>query len=127
VFGGDHRIPTLAQYDPTRRYFEELPDSKLIFTSQSGIPLIRYDIGDTGNIFYFDDIAQTLAGEHLDLRKEISKKNLSAHIWNFPFVSIYGRDRMTTSLYGLKIYPEHIRGALEQSIIAKPHNRAIRH
>jgi phenylacetate-CoA ligase len=118
VFGRDHRIPTFAQYDPTRRYFEELPDSKLIFTSQSGIPLVRYDIGDTGNIFHFDDIARTLKEGGVDLRKEVSDKKLSTHIWNFPFVSIYGRDRMTTSLYGLKIYPEHIRGALEQRAIA---------
>jgi phenylacetate-CoA ligase len=118
IFGGDHRIPTFAQYDPTRRYFEELPDSKLIFTSQSGIPLIRYDIGDTGNIFHFDDISRTLKGEGFDLQKEVREKKLGTYVWNFPFVSIYGRDRMTTSLYGLKIYPEHIRGALEQRIIA---------
>jgi phenylacetate-CoA ligase len=119
MFGRDHRIPTFTQYDPTRRYFEELPDSKLIFTSQSGIPLIRYDIGDTGNIFNFNDIDCSLTEGGVDLTKEIAQNKLNGHVWNFPFVSIYGRDRMTTSLYGLKIYPEHIRGALEQRVVVE--------
>lgn len=112
-FGQDHRIPTLAQYNPEIRFFEELPESKLIFSARSGIPLIRYDIGDTGNIFRLDDIAKTTAQEGVDLKKEITTSGLKSHLWNFPYVTIYGRDRMTVSLYGLKIYPEHIRGALE--------------
>jgi phenylacetate-CoA ligase len=114
LFGNDHRVPTLAQYNPEMRFFEELPESKLIFTAQSGIPLIRYDIGDTGNIIQFDDLVRVAKKEGIDLHKEIAKEKLEKHLWNFPFVSIYGRDRMTASLYGLKIYPEHVRGALEK-------------
>jgi phenylacetate-CoA ligase len=113
LFGNDHRVPTLAQYNPAMRFFEELPDSKLIFTAQSGIPLIRYDIGDTGNIIRFDDLVRHAKKEGLDLHNEIANKKMEKYLWNFPFVSIYGRDRMTATLYGLKIYPEHVRGALE--------------
>lgn len=113
LFGNDHRVPTFAQYNPEMRFFEELPGSKLIFTANSGIPLIRYDIGDTGNIFRFDDLVRTAKNEGIDLHREIIGADLKKHLWNLPFVSIYGRDRMTASLYGLKIYPEHIRGALE--------------
>lgn len=113
LFGDDMRIPTLAQWNPAMRHFEELPNSKLIFSSGSGIPLVRYDIGDNGNILRRDDIALVLASEGVDLTKEALRHGLKSHIWNLPFISIYGRDRMTASLYGLKIYPEHVRGALE--------------
>ncbi len=113
LFGDDMRIPTLAQWNPTMRYFEELADSKIIFSAASGIPLIRYDIGDTGNILHLSDVAYLLGSEGVDLKKEVRRNKIERKMWNLPFVSIYGRDRMTASLYGLKIYPEHIRGALE--------------
>lgn len=112
-FGHERRIPTLAQYFPHAKYFEELPESKIIFSSASGIPLVRYDIGDTGNILSIEDMKAEFAEHGVDMKKEIQAAGLSKHVWNLPLVSIYGRDRMTASLYGLKIYPEHVSGALE--------------
>lgn len=113
LFGDNLRIPTLAQWNPSMRYFEELEDSKIIFSANSGIPLLRYDIGDTGNIMHFDDIASSLRAEGVDIEKEIRKHGIQKSLWHLPFITIYGRDRMTVSLYGLKIYPEHIHGGLE--------------
>ncbi|OGZ05142.1 MAG: hypothetical protein A2845_02375 [Candidatus Lloydbacteria bacterium RIFCSPHIGHO2_01_FULL_49_22] len=113
LFGPDLRIPTLAQWNPSMRYFEELPDAKIIFSANSGIPLIRYDIGDTGNILHIKETADLLRSEGVDLKHEAKVHNISRTLWNLPILTIYGRDRMTASLYGLKIYPEHVRGALE--------------
>lgn len=113
LFGRDMRIPTLAQWDPTKRYLEELPDAKIIFSANSGIPLIRYDIGDTGNILHLDDVAHLLTAEGINFAQEAKRHRLGKVVWNLPMVSIFGRDRMTATLYGLKIYPEHVRGGLE--------------
>ncbi len=114
-FGGDLRVPTLAQYDPTMRYIEELPDSQIIFSAGSGIPLIRYEIGDRGNILSYEDITRIFAEEGVSLFKRAESREKFQHGWHLPFVTIYGRDKMVASFYGLKIYPEHVRGALEKS------------
>ena len=114
-FGGDLRVPTLAQYDPSMRYIEELPDSQIIFSAGSGIPLIRYDIGDRGNILGYEDIARMFAEEGVPLFKGKGEREKIQRGWHLPFVTIYGRDKMVASFYGLKIYPEHVRGALEKS------------
>ena len=116
LFGNDLRVPTCTQYNPAQRYFEELPDSKLIFSASGGIPLVRYDIGDTGNILHLPDITRLFESEGVHLAKEARKVGIAAHTWKLPFITIYGRDKMTTSLYGLKIYPEHVRGALDTKL-----------
>ena len=46
---GDARLPTLVQYDPASRFFEE-QDGTLLFSGDSGAPLIRYHIADEGGL-----------------------------------------------------------------------------
>jgi phenylacetate-CoA ligase len=45
----DSRLPTLVQYDPGSRFFEEI-EGTLLFSGDNGIPLIRYHIADEGEI-----------------------------------------------------------------------------
>src|SRR5689334_22637365 len=44
---GEPRLPSLLQYDPAARYFEQV-EGELVFTAAMGTPLIRYNIHDTG-------------------------------------------------------------------------------
>ncbi|WP_127509400.1 phenylacetate--CoA ligase family protein [Actinoplanes solisilvae] len=100
---GDDRLPTLAQYDPAHRYFEEV-DGTLLFTADGAVPLIRYEIGDTGGITPYAELAP-LAGENPAAPEE-------------PFVHVFGRSLFAVSIFGANIFPENVSEALERPEIA---------
>lgn len=109
LFYSEERTPTLVQYNPRFRYFEKIGKS-LIFTAPSGIPLVRYNIGDTGNIMPFSDMVKVFSDHGIDLLKEARKNQAS--IWRLPFLYVFGKDDQTATLYGINIYPEVIRESL---------------
>jgi phenylacetate-CoA ligase len=115
----ENRLPTLAQYDPRLKYFEEV-DGSLIFTTRSGIPLIRYSIGDHGGLYTFDEMDSKI--NHLsknNLKALLQKESTADLLWKLPFVYVFGRSDFTVSLYGLLIYPEHIKYGLERKNLQK--------
>jgi phenylacetate-CoA ligase len=114
IFKHDERVPSLVQYNPSWRYFEAVND-KLLFSSFSGIPLIRYDIGDNGNIIKYSEMMMLFKNRGIDIIKKAGLSNISN--WKLPFLYVYGRDDLTASLYGINIYPENIRDALGRSDI----------
>lgn len=114
----DKRLPTLAQYDPRLKYFEVLSDNSLIFTTRSGIPLIRYAIGDTGGIYQYHEMEKKLAELGITLSEVFSQKD-KKFLWKMPFVYVFGRSDLTVSLYGLLVYPEHIKYGLERSGLSR--------
>lgn len=110
VFGSDFP-PTLVQYNPLQRYFEKA-NGHLVFTANSGIPLIRYDIKDEGKLLSYEDL-QTHIGSSV-----ISSSFLNP--WrSLPFLALAGRSGNTVTLYGLNIYPESIKMALEDKQIIR--------
>lgn len=115
---GEHRLPTLAQYDPTLKYFEEI-DSSLIFTTRSGIPLIRYSIGDSGGVYTYEEMFAKLDEIGIEKEKVLLKGKKENAIWRMPFVYVFGRKDFTVTLYGLLIYPEHIKFGLEKPQVQK--------
>ncbi|UBF27509.1 phenylacetate--CoA ligase family protein [Kovacikia minuta CCNUW1] len=62
---GESRLPTLVQYDPCVRFFEE-QEGTLLFSGDNGIPLIRYHISDNGGIISYDEMLQFLADQGFD-------------------------------------------------------------
>ncbi len=64
------RTPTLGQYYPWLKYFEEFDNGELVFTANGGIPLVRYNIHDHGNIWSY--------GKMLDILKS-SKYSTGSH------------------------------------------------
>jgi len=46
------------------------------------------------------------------LRKEAKRAGIKNHMYQLPFVYVYERIDMSTTLYGLQIYPETIKEAL---------------
>lgn len=101
---GESRLPTLVQYDPRTRYFEEI-DGTLAFSGDGGIPLIRYHIADEGGLIGHDRMMDFLRRH--DLRPEADGPRL-------PFVYVFGRSHFTVSFYGANVYPENITVGLEQ-------------
>ncbi|TSC75928.1 MAG: Uncharacterized protein G01um101430_98 [Parcubacteria group bacterium Gr01-1014_30] len=88
----------LFQYNPLFRYIESVKD-ELLFTSASGIPLIRYNLHDMGRVI------------SLDQAKRVTSK-LKVR-WQFPFLALGGRSDYAVVFYAANIYPEHIRQALD--------------
>lgn len=107
VFGNE-RNPSLQQYNPEYRYLES-DDDYLVLTTNDAIPLIRYNIRDTGGIFEFDNV-ETLLGS----QKIVSALDkVGAPISKMPFVYVFGRNHNTATIYAVNIYPENIKAALE--------------
>lgn len=111
IFGSTMKVPTLAQFLPEMFYFED-DDGRIICSTFSGIPLVRYDLKDNGGTFTLEEIRFKLAGLDINLDEEIRKAKIADTILNLPFVFVYERADLSTTLYGLNIYPEHIREAL---------------
>ena len=113
---GESRLPTLAQYDPFSRFFEN-DEQSLIFSGDNGIPLIRYNILDTGGIIAYDQMLALLAEWGFDPRAELRQYG-ERGLRPLPFVYVFGRSDFTVSYFGANIYPEHVAVGLEQPDIS---------
>jgi len=109
---GESRLPTLVQYDPTSRFFETDSDGALLFTGDNGIPLMRYNILDTGGLFTFDALLAFVRERGFDPIAELGEG--SRGIYRLPFVYVFGRSDFTVSYFGANIYPENVTVGLEQ-------------
>lgn len=112
LFGQKHNQPTLAQYIPELFYFEA-DSGNLLCTARSGIPLVRYDLMDTGGILTFKEMQKVFAAYGVNLDAEIKKAGIAATVWNIPFVYLFERRDFTVKIFGANIYPQEIRRALE--------------
>ena len=62
-------------------------------------------------------MAEIFNEEGIDIVKEAEKLNLP--IWKLPFIVLFGKSDQTITLYGLNIYPQTIRNALEDRSLIK--------
>jgi phenylacetate-CoA ligase len=113
---GESRLPTLVQYDPCARFFEA-QGRGLIFSGDNGIPLVRYDILDTGGVIPYHEMLEFLAGQGFDPLAEVGGPGARG-IWPLPFVYVFGRSDFTVSFFGANIYPENIAVGLEQPAVS---------
>lgn len=105
-------IPSLVNYHPTLKYFQAVGE-KIVFSTYSGIPLIRYAIGDRGGILNYEEMKNLLASQGIDLEKEIKENKLTHFNWKLPLVYLFGRTDLTAIFYGANIYPENIKPVLD--------------
>ncbi|MBD2197369.1 MULTISPECIES: phenylacetate--CoA ligase family protein [Calothrix] len=118
---GESRLPTLIQYDPISRFFE-VEDRTLLFSGNNGIPLVRYNILDTGGIISYDAMLKFLATWGFDPihHPDICIASQPARgIRPLPFVYVFGRSNFTVSYFGANIYPENVTVGLERSPISQ--------
>ncbi|WP_431900127.1 phenylacetate--CoA ligase family protein [Nonomuraea sp. bgisy101] len=101
---GESRLPTLVQYDPEVRFFEE-HEGTLLFSGDNGIPLVRYHIADEGGLLPYDRMLGFLAGRGFTPSVPGPER---------PFAYVFGRGHFTVSYYGANVYPENISVGLEQ-------------
>lgn len=113
LFGG-RSVSTFVQYHPGLKYFESLND-ELICSCVGGLPLLNYHIHDTGRVYEFNEMVELLLRHGIDIIARAKEKGIS--VWNLPFIVLLGKSDLTCTLYGLNIYPQTIRGALEDAAI----------
>jgi len=112
---GESRLPTLAQYDPFARYFEER-DGTLLFTADGGVPLVRYHIADTGGIAAYRAMLDFALARGFVMPSELEAKGARG-VRELPFVWVFGRSHFTVSFFGANVFPENVTVALEEAPI----------
>ncbi len=113
LFGQATRLPTLAQYVPQFVTFEAKSGS-VFCTGDNVLPLVRYEIGDSGGVMTYDDVEKVCEEEGVNLTHEIRKAGLQDTVSQLPFVYVYERSDFSASFYGALIYPEYIKKALSE-------------
>ena len=109
IFGSVQKTPTLAQYNPAFMTFEA-PEGEILLTGNSAFPLVRYAVGDKGGVHSYHELAALLADAGIDLAEEAKKRDVP--LYELPFVYVYERSDLATTLYGLQVYPEYLRDVM---------------
>src|SRR5215470_17912664 len=112
---GQARLPTLVQYDPFERFFES-HDGTLVFSGDSGIPLVRYHIADEGGVLPYAALIGRLAELGFDAEAE-ARRGGDRGIRPLPFVFVFGRSHFAVSYYGANVFPDTVIIGLEQPAI----------
>ncbi len=110
LFNHDRKFPTLAQFNPALVSFE-VEDGSVLISADSAAPFMKYRIGDNGGVFTFDEVNSIFNRYGIDLGKE-AKKNGVTLIY-LPFVYVHERSDFSTTFYGLQVYPQTIKQAIE--------------
>jgi phenylacetate-CoA ligase len=109
---GEARLPTLVQYDPFVRYFEQ-HERTLVFSGDNGVPLVRYQISDTGGVLPYREMIDRLQDFGFDPEALVRSRG-ERGIRPLPFVYVFGRSHFAVSYYGANLFPEMVGIALEQ-------------
>jgi phenylacetate-CoA ligase len=110
------RLPTLCQYNPEFIAFEKT-NGELAITSDSAMPTCRYQLGDNGGFYTLSELILIFKNHGIDLGREAKKHGIK--LSPLPFVYVYERSDFSVTLYGLQIYPQTIKRALEENQITK--------
>jgi phenylacetate-CoA ligase len=113
---GEARLPTLVQYDPGSRFFEE-QDGTLLFSGDNGVPLVRYHIADEGGVIGYQDMLAFCARHGFDPVAELGGPGARG-IRPQPFAYVFGRSHFTVSYFGANVYPENVTVGLEQPAVS---------
>ena len=117
LFGDDHRLPMLFQYNPIDHFIEIIEREIVVTISKPWTlsPRIRYNIKDEGGMIIFDDMKEKLKLHNIDIRELERKCNYPR--WYVPFLFIYGRKDSTISVMGANIYPEDVESIVYSDLL----------
>ncbi|MBN1502394.1 phenylacetate--CoA ligase family protein [Candidatus Woesearchaeota archaeon] len=106
IFNGHHRsLPMLFQYDPLSYFIEVNEKNELVFTTINiniAMPLIRYNLKDTGGVISYDKMTDVLKRHKIDIKFEFP----------FPFMYLIGRSDGAINFFGSLVYPNFINGVI---------------
>jgi len=109
---GEARLPTLVQYDPWQRYFEE-HERTLVFSGDGGVPHLRYHISDSGGVLAYPTLIERLREFGFDAEQQAHDAG-ATRLHRLPFVYVFGRSHFAVSYYGANVFPDTVSIGLEQ-------------
>lgn len=119
LFGNGDVLPMVFQYNPTSHYIEEI-NGELVFTTLSGMPIVRYNLHDNGGIRPFQTVVRILEKYGHDYQKLLNESGWPIHdITKLPFSFVFGRSDGTVILDGANIYIENIKHILYLPVFAE--------
>lgn len=108
-------VPSFHQYYPFWKGVS-LEDQELCFSTDAGLPLLKYNIGDIGGHYTYNQVLKILKQHgisHAQLIEDLGGEHFD---WKLPFVYLYGRSNVAATIYGLNIYPENVKAALDHDL-----------
>ena len=109
---GDHEVqPTFVEYQPDFRFTETDPDGYLLFTIDNTFPLIRYRINDRGRVITTSELASLLGRYGPGFTVRTSTEDAG-------FIALGQRTDIAATFYSLKIFPESVRAAFEDTAVS---------
>jgi phenylacetate-CoA ligase len=111
LFGSHEVQPTFVEYRPDFRFTETDPEGYLLFTVDNSFPLIRYRINDRGRVVTPTELQRLLAlsGNGITVRTSAEQAG---------FIALGQRTDIAATFYSLKIFPESVRTALEETAVS---------
>lgn len=106
-FGDSEFVPMMFQYSPAKLLIETTEDKEMVFTTNSGVPLVRYNLHDTGGTIPYLEALGIVEKEY---GEDYVKKTLKP--MPLPVVYLYGRSDATIHVVGLNLYIEHVKQAI---------------
>jgi len=110
IFGNENAQGTFFQQTPSG-YVEGVGNSLLI-TKDGMMPVVRYNSGDTGEIFSYDQIIQILKKHNINIFKLLKENGFNKQSFKFPFLLMTGRSDWSVSFYGALVSPESIMSVI---------------
>jgi len=101
------------QYNPMMRYIETDSKDNLLITSASGIPLVRFQIGDRGRVHSLSEVKSVL-DSYYNLKTEGG--NWEKKYWKLPLLTLFGRSDYSIEFHVAHIKPEYIHFALDDPL-----------
>ena len=111
LFGDIMKTPTLTQFIPRFTDIHE-HGGELVVSGTSAMPLVHYALGDHGGVRTFREIEDAFKKHGINLKAKMRASKIPPALSSFPFAYVYERKDLSTTLYGLQIYPESIRDIL---------------
>ncbi|MDD3647870.1 MAG: hypothetical protein PHS44_05235 [Candidatus Dojkabacteria bacterium] len=110
---GDSRdyVPHFFQFNPMTVFIEAIKN-ELVYTSVGGIPVVRYNLHDSGGVIEYDKMIEII-GRYEDINSVID----TCKPYKLPVVYVYGRSDGVVHVGGANIYIEQIKQILNMKNI----------
>jgi phenylacetate-CoA ligase len=102
-----------VSYHPYFKYFEVV-GGQLVFTAFSGIPLVRYAIGDVGGLLSYEKAVSICRDHGYKLAEALADARCAQFHFRLPLAYLWGRRNGIVTYIGLNVYPDPIARTLAE-------------
>jgi len=108
VFRGQPPV-AFVQFNPIGRFFESI-SGELALTCWQAVPMIRYVLHDIGDVLPFSTLMKHLECAGMQPDDTLADLGIQRErVWQWPFLSCFGRSDGTVSILGANVYPHALQ------------------